>query len=130
MTATELRFVCRLMDLAVARCEEANLREQLEVPRWVADLLVQLQAAAGEQPRIPSDTIEAHGWLLDARERYMPDISSLQAAEDEPPTPTSCDSTRRCRHCGHQIRETNRWECANCRKVRRLLRRVQGALAS
>ncbi len=88
MTTTERRHVYRLIDLAVTRCEEANLREQLEVPRWVADLLVHLQAA-GEEPRIPRDTIEAHGWLLDARVRYMPRVSSREVAEASRPAPRS-----------------------------------------
>jgi hypothetical protein len=53
MTDTERRYVCRLIDSAVERCEEGNLREQLEVPRWIADVVVHLQAAAGEDLRIP-----------------------------------------------------------------------------
>ena len=129
MTRAERRDVCRLIDLAVSSCEDANLREQLQPPRWVADLLVHLQAAAGEEPRIPRDTIEAHGWLLDARRCYMPHISTLESAAESPPAPSNWDSTRRCRHCARPIRETQRWECSNCRKVRRLIR-LQGALAS
>jgi hypothetical protein len=45
MTEQERRYACRLIDLAVERCEEGNLREHLEVPRWIADLVVRLQAA-------------------------------------------------------------------------------------
>jgi hypothetical protein len=65
---------------------------KFDVPRWVADLLVQLQAAAGEQPRIPSDTIEAHGWLLDARQRYMVRVSSFEAVDDDPPAAARHDA--------------------------------------
>ena len=40
MRDAERRHVCRLIDLAVERCEDANLREQLAVPRWIADLVL------------------------------------------------------------------------------------------
>jgi hypothetical protein len=53
MTEQERRYACRLIDLAVERCEEGNMREHLEVPRWIADLVVQLQAAAGEDLVVP-----------------------------------------------------------------------------
>jgi hypothetical protein len=57
MRDAERRHVCRLIDLAVERCEDANLREQLAVPRWIADLVVHLQAAAGEAALVPRHTI-------------------------------------------------------------------------
>ncbi|PZS33220.1 MAG: hypothetical protein DLM58_08255 [Pseudonocardiales bacterium] len=71
MRDRERRHVCRLIDLAVDRCEKGNLREQLEVPRSIADLIVSLQAAAGEPLSVPRDTITARGQLLDLRQGYM-----------------------------------------------------------
>jgi hypothetical protein len=94
MTNAERRYICRFIDFAVSRCEDANLREQFGVPRWVVDLLVHLQAAAGDQPRIPNHAIEAHGWLLDARERYMPGITSLEVAETSRPAPSTAAGAR------------------------------------
>ena len=60
--------VYRLIELAIERCEQGNLQERMELPRWIADLVVDLEAAAGEDLRVPKDTIEAHGRLLDLRE--------------------------------------------------------------
>ena len=83
MTTQERRYVCRLIDHAVERCEEGNLQEQLEVPRWIADLVVQLQAVAGEELVVPPDSIAAHGQLLDLRGRYLPKSWPLETSDRE-----------------------------------------------
>jgi hypothetical protein len=83
MTKQERRYVCRLIDHAVERCEEGNLRERLEVPRSIADLVLQLRAAAGEELVVPRDTIAAHGQLLDLRGRYMPKSWPLETSNAE-----------------------------------------------
>jgi hypothetical protein len=117
MTEQERRYACRLIDLAVERCEERNLREQLAVPRWIADLVVQLQAAAGEELAVPADTIATHGQLLDLRRRYMP------GSED--------DSERTCASCGRPLRRFSRQaDCTECRRLQRLVSRAAAALAS
>jgi hypothetical protein len=119
MTEQERRYACRLIDLAVERCEERNLREQLELPRWIADLVVQLQATAGEDLVVPGDTLAAHGQLLDLRRRYMPGSSE----ED--------DSERTCDSCGRPLRRLSRQaDCTECRRLRRLVSRAAAALAS
>jgi hypothetical protein len=119
MTEQERRYTRRLIDLAVERCEERNLREQLGVPRWIADLVVRLQAAAGEELVVPADTIAAHGQLLDLRRGYMPGSSK----ED--------DSERTCASCGRPLRRLSRQaDCTECRRLRRLVSRTAAALAS
>lgn len=80
MTAVERRRACRYIDIAVDHCELFNLREQLDVPRWIADLVVHLEAAAGEELQVPRDAIEAHGRLLDLRRGYMPESSGSDLA--------------------------------------------------
>jgi hypothetical protein len=112
MTDAERRSVCRLIDLALDRCEQGNLRDRLELPRWVADLLVNLEAAAGEALRIPKDTVEAHGQLLDLREVYM------QAQ------PKWGSSESRCASCGQLLSPLCRQStCTRCRKMQRLVAR-------
>jgi len=119
MTDVERRRVGRLVDLAVERCEEGNLTDRLEVPRWVADLVVHLEAAADEELVVPTDTIAARGQLLDLRRRYMPGSSK----ED--------DSERTCATCGRPLRRLCRQSaCTECRRLQRLVSRAAAALAS
>jgi hypothetical protein len=121
MTEQERRYVCRLIDLAVERCEEGNLRELLEVPRWVADLVVHLRAAAGEELRVPNDTIAAHSDLMDLREHYMK--GARQGRETGSGSP--------CHSCGKSMSPLcRRSTCTQCRRLQRLTARVTGALAS
>jgi hypothetical protein len=121
MTDTERRYVCRLIDSAVERCEEGNLRDRLEVPRWVAEVVVQLQAAAGEDLLIPRDTVTAHGQLLDVREHYM------RAAKHG----REIGSGSACNSCGKPMSPLcRRTTCTQCRRLQRLTARVAGVLAS
>ena len=124
MTTQERHYVCRLIDHAVERCEEGNLQEQLEVPRWIADLVVQLQAAAGEELVVPTDTIAAHGQLLDRRGRYMPRSWPLEASDPEL-------ERRRCTSCHQPMSPLCRQSvCTECRRLQRLVKRAAAALAS
>src|SRR5439155_21585264 len=124
MTEQERRYACRLIDLAVERCEERNLREQLEVPRWIADLVVRLLAAAGEELVVPADTITAHGQLLDLRHNFMPWSSPLRASDPEL-------ERRLCATCSRPMRPLSKQsDCTNCRRLQRLIERAQVALAS
>jgi hypothetical protein len=121
MSEQERRYACRLIDLAAECCEERNLSNQLWVPRWISDLVVQLQAAAGEELRIPTDTIDAHGELLDRRENYMPRL-----AESERRTAGAT-----CEDCGEPLSPiTKRTTCTRCRQLRRLVERAAAQLAS
>ena len=124
MTTQERRYVCRLIDHAVERCEEGNLREQLEVPRWIADLVVQLQAAGGEELVVPRDTIAAHGQLLDLRGRYLPMSWPLETSDPEL-------ERRRCPSCHQPMRPQCRQAlCTECRRLQRLVKRAAAALVS
>ena len=124
MTTQERRYVCRLIDHAVERCEEGNLQEQLEVPRWIADLVVQLQAAAGEELVVPPDTIAAHGQLLDLRGRYLPKSWPLEASDPEL-------ERRLCTSCHQPMSPLCRQSvCTECRRLQRLVKRAAAALAS
>jgi hypothetical protein len=107
----------------VERCEDANLRE-LAVPRWIAALVVHLQAAAGEEPLVPRHTIAAHGVLLDLRRHSMPKSSPLETSdlELERGLCTSCHQPMRPR-CRQSV-------CTACRRLQRLVTRVAAALVS
>jgi hypothetical protein len=123
MTEQERRYTCRLIDLAVERCEVRNLREQLSVPPWIADLVVQLQAAAGEELVVPADAIAAHGQLLDLRHNFMPRSSPLRTSDPEL-------ERRLCATCAQPMSPlTKQPNCTNCRRLQRLIRRAQVALA-
>jgi hypothetical protein len=112
MTEQERRYVCRLLDLAVERCEEGNLREHLAVPRWVADLVVQLQAAADDELRIPTNTIVAHGELLDLRRCYMPTAPAYDREKG---------AAEACQNCGRELRQDSQEVlCTHCRTKRKL----------
>ena len=124
MRDAERRHVCRLIDLAVERCEDANLREQLAVPRWIADLVVHLQAAAGEEALVPRHTIAAQGVLLDydaitclSPRRWRPRTQRWSggsaAAATSPLRPRYRQSV-----------------CTACRRLQRLVTRAAEALAS
>ncbi len=124
MTAPKRRYVLRLIDQAVECCEESNLREQLDVPRWIADLVVQLQAAAGEELLVPRDTIVAHGQLLDLRGRSMPRSSPLETSDPEL-------ERRLCNSCQQPMSPLCRQSvCTECRRLQRLVKRAVSALAS
>jgi hypothetical protein len=124
MTQQERRYVCRLIDHAVERCEEGNLRERLEVPRLIADLVVQLQAAAGEELGVPRDTIAAHGQLLDLRGRYMPKSWPLETSNPEL-------ERLLCTSCHRPMSPLSRQSvCTGCRRLQRLVKRAAAALAS
>ncbi len=121
MTDAKRRHICRVINLAVESCEESNLSEQLEVPRWIADLVVQLQASTGEELLVPRDTVEAHGQLLDLRERYMPALSASERERGG----AVCDS------CEHPLRPLCRFTtCTECRRLKRLMKGAAAALAS
>jgi hypothetical protein len=124
MRDAERRHVCRLIDFAVERCEDANLREQLAVPRWIADLVVHLQAAAGEEPLVPRHTIAAQGVLLDLRRHYMPKSSPLETSDPEL-------ERRLCTSCHRPMSPLCRQSvCTECRRLQRLVKRAAAALAS
>ncbi len=124
MRDAERRHVCRLIDLAVERCEDANLREELAVPHWIADLVVHLQAAAGEEALVPRHTIAAHGVLLDLRGHYMPRSSPLETSDPEL-------ERRLCSSCHQPMRPRCRQSvCTACRRLQRLVTRAAEALAS
>jgi hypothetical protein len=107
----------------VERCEDANLRE-LAVPRWIADLVVHLQAAAGEEPLVPRHTIAAHGVLLDLRRHYMPKSSPLETSDPEL-------ERRLCTSCHQPMRPRCRQSvCTASRRLQRLVTRVAAALVS
>ena len=57
------------------------------MPRWIADLVVHLQAVATEgEPWLPPDTFAAHGQLLDLRSAFMPPLpAELRSEYDEVP---------------------------------------------
>jgi hypothetical protein len=119
MTKDERRYICRLIDVAVESCELANLREELEVPRGIVDLVVHLQAASGEPLSVPQDTIVAHGQLLDLRQGYM----NCQREQGNPGRPCDC--------CGAPLSAVSRHTtCPRCRHMRRLVARVAKAMAS
>ncbi len=124
MTKQERRYVCRLIDHAVECCEEGNLRERLEVPRSIADLVVQLQAAAGEELVVPRDTIAAHGQLLDLRGRYLPKSWPLETSDPEL-------ERRLCTSCEQLMSPLCLQSvCTECRRLQRLAKRTAAALAS
>lgn len=123
MTMAEHRYVCRLIDLAVERCEDGNLHEQLAVPRWIADLIVHLQTTAREPLAVPQDTVMAHGQLLDLRQRYMPRSSAAEASE--------LPQRRLCTRCQQPVSPLfRRAVYRKCRRLERLVARIAEALAS
>jgi hypothetical protein len=82
------------------------------VPRWIADLLVQLQAAAGEELVVPGDTIAAHGQLLDLRHNFMPQSSPPEASDPEL-------ERRLCATCAQPMSPLSKQsDCTNCRRCR------------
>ena len=124
MTKQKRPYVCRLIDHAVERGEEGNLREQLAVPRWIADLVVQLQAAGGEEPVVPRDTIAPHGQLLDLRGRYLPKTWPQETSDPEL-------ERRLCTSCEQPMSPLCRQSvCTECRRLQRLVKRAAAALVS
>jgi hypothetical protein len=69
------------IDRALAACEEANLTGSPNPPRWVLDLIAELQAAAGSLLWEPADTAEAHDELLDLQVHHL-DIPPAAALAD------------------------------------------------
>jgi hypothetical protein len=125
MTDAEGRRTRRWIDVAVDLCERHNLAEDYAVPGWIFDLVVVLQDANDWELSPPQDTVEAHGQLLDLRERYMPFRTDLEAPEEPEPEHPS----RFCK-CGREIRGPQRRECPGWRKAKRLIRAAQADLAS
>ena len=129
-TEAERRHICRLIDMAVERCEERNLRERLEVPRCVAELVVQLQAGARRPLSVPRDTITAHGQLLDLREGYMNRREEADEELEQEPDEDQRDDNL-CASCGSPLSPLSRYStCSHCRQLQRRVARLAEVLAS
>jgi hypothetical protein len=94
------------------------------VQRWIADLVMRLQAARDGELPIPADTIVAHGQLLDLRHNFMPRSSPLRASDPEL-------ERRLCATCSQPMRPLSKQRrCTKCRRLQSLIKRAQVALAS
>jgi hypothetical protein len=69
------------IDRALAACEEANLTGPRRPPRWVLDLVAELQTATGSLVWEPADTAEAHAELLDLQVHHL-DVPPAAALAD------------------------------------------------
>lgn len=54
----------RNIDRAVEACELLNLAERRDLPRWIADLVVDLAAHLGVDVGVPRTPVDAHDQLL------------------------------------------------------------------
>jgi hypothetical protein len=59
------------IDKALDACEEINLTKPGPAPRWVLDLVADLQAGIGSLLWVPTNTVEAHAELLDLQAPYL-----------------------------------------------------------
>jgi hypothetical protein len=69
------------IDNALAVCEEANLTGPQDPPRWVLDLIAELQVSSGSLVWEPADTVEAHAELLDLQVHHL-DVPPAEALAD------------------------------------------------
>jgi hypothetical protein len=89
--AAELRA---RIDRALAACEETNLTGPQRPPRWVLELIAELQTAHGSLVWEPADTADAHAELLDLQVHHL----------DVPPAAALADALGQLAHARREVR--------------------------